>query len=335
MKPALLAAAGLLLLSSARPASAQITTVAGVVIDSVTEQPIAGALVSLAGNGYAQSVLSREDGVFRFTKVTPGTYTLTTRRLGFALLEMPIPIEDNGVRIRVSLVRVAALDTVLARRGTGIAGEVGTLKTLRPLADVELQVIGIGSRFTTDSSGRFFIPLRSPGSYVVRARSEGYEPVALSVVVARDSTPRVMLLLDTATTSRSNAHELAWKEFGDRARLRGTKSALVSHSELARTGEVGLLDALQRAPSITSKQLRFGLTVCVFVDGRPIAGSPLRGWDVEQVEAVEVYTSDSRSDETGTLRRASRGYECQPTELPETVASPRDRIRWLVIWVKR
>lgn len=315
--------------------AAQITRAGGIVVDSVTGQPIEGALVTLSGNGYGQSVSSHEDGSFRFTKVTPGTYTLTARRLGYARLQMQIPIEDNGVRINVSLVRIITLDTVVARPGTGIGGQVGTLNSLLPIRDAEVAVVGIGGRVRTDSSGRFFVPLRSPGTYVVRARTAGYEPVALSVFVPRDSTARLMLLMDTASAPKSNAHEIAWQEFNDRARMRGSKSAIVSHAELARTGEAGLLDALRRAPSVSTKQLQFGQTVCVFVDGRPAAGIPLRLWDVEQVEAVEVYTIDSRSDMTGTLARASRGYECQSTELTDTSPTSRDRIRWLVIWGKR
>ena len=276
-------------------ASAQITTAGGVVVDSVTGQPISGALVSLTGNGFAQSVASRDDGSFRFTKVTPGTYTLAARRLGFAPLEMPIPIEENGVRIKVSLVRITALDTVRARPGTGIGGQVGTLKTLRPLANAEIAIVGVGVRAKTDSVGRFYVPLKAPGTYVVRARTAGYEPVALSVVVPRDSTARLMLLMDTATSARSNAHELAWVEFNERARMRGTRSAIISHGELAQTGEPGLLEALQIVPAISSKQLRFGQFVCIFVDGRPQAAAGLRTWDVDEVEAVEVYTRRTRA----------------------------------------
>jgi hypothetical protein len=314
---------------------AQITVAGGIVVDSVSGQPIGGVLVSLSGSGYTQSVASRDDGTFRFTRVTPGTYTLAARRLGFAPLEMPIPIEDNGVRIKVSLVRITTLDTVHAQPGTGIGGQVGTLKTLRPLQNAEITVVGIGGRARTDSAGRFYLPLKAPGTYVVRARTAGYEPVALSVVVPRDSTARLMLLMDTATTPRSNAHEIAWVEFNERARMRGSKSAIVSHAELAQTGEAGLMEALLGTKAISTKQLRFGQTVCVFVDGRPQAASGLRTWDVDQVEAVEVYTIDSRSELTGTLARASRGYECLPTEVPDPVVTPRDRIRWLVIWAKR
>ena len=109
----------------------------------------------------------------------------------------------------------------------------------------------------------------------------------------------------------------------------------VSHAELARTGEVGLMEALPRVTAIANKQLRFGQTVCVFVDGRPASGVPLRLWDIEAIEAVEVYTGDSKSEFTGTLARASRGYDCQATEITDTSPTVRDRIRWLVIWAKR
>lgn len=320
--------------AAASPAVAQIAPVTGTVVDSATGNPVAGALVALAGNGYVQAVSSLGDGTFRFTKVTPGSYTLSVKRLGFAALQLTIPIDANGVHVRAAVVRIAGVDTVRAHPGTGIAGEVGALTPLRPLANAEVLVVGVGAVLRTDSTGRFFLPLRRAGTYVLRAKSAGYLPVALSVTVTRDSTARVMLLMDTSTAGTSSAYELAWREFADRARLRGTKSVLVSQGELARTGEPGLFEALQRVPALSAAQLRFGETVCVFIDGRPAAGSPLGTWAVEQVEAVEIYTGERRSEETGTLRRASRGYECQPTKLPGAVPPLRDRIRWLVIWVK-
>ena len=333
MKVSPIIAAALLCLPAA--VRSQISPTVGIVVDSVTGRPIEGVLVTLSGNGYAQSVASHEDGTFRFTKVTAGTYTLAARRLGYARVEMPIPVEENGIRIKISLVRLTTLDTVVARTGTGIGGQVGTLNSLRPLANAEVSIVGIGARVRTDSVGRFFAPLKDPGTYVVRARRPGYEPVALSVFVPRDSTARLMLLMDTTSLQKSNAYEIAWQEFSERARMRGTKSAIVSHAELARTGEGGLFDALRVVPSISGKQLRFGPTVCVFVDGRPAAGIPLLLWDIEQVEAVEVYTADSKSEFTGTLQRASRGYECQSTEITDSSPTARDRIRWLVIWAKR
>jgi hypothetical protein len=143
MRISIVAAAALLFLPVA--AHSQITPTGGIVVDSVTGRPIEGVLLTLSGHGYSQSTASHEDGTFRFPKVTPATYTLTARRLGFARLEIPIPIEQNGVRIKVSLVRLTTLDTVIALPGTGIGGQVGTLNSLRPLANAEISVVGIGS----------------------------------------------------------------------------------------------------------------------------------------------------------------------------------------------
>jgi carboxypeptidase family protein len=313
---------------------AQIARITGIVIDSVSGVPLPGTPVSLSGNGYAQRTSAADDGTFRFTRATPGTYTLTARRLGYAPIKMEIPIEENGARITISLVRVAALDTVRARPGTGIAGEVGTLRTLKPLRDADIQIVGVGTRLKTDAAGRFYLPLRNPGSYVVRARYPGYEPQTMSLVVTKDSTARVMLLLDSASAGTSNAYESAWTDFADRARLRGTKSAIVSREELLSHGFPGLIDALEHAQPVIDKQLRFGPTVCLFVDGRPAAASPITSWDVDNIEAVEVYTSDPMSDETHTLSRTTRGYECNRTGITDMVPE-RDRIRWVVIWLRK
>src|ERR1044071_843883 len=117
MRISTVVAAALLFLPAA--AKSQITPTGGIVVDSVTGRPIEGVLVTLSGHGYSQSTASHDDGTFRFTKVTPATYTLTARRLGYARLEMPIPIEENGVRIKVSLVKLTNLDTVVALPGTG------------------------------------------------------------------------------------------------------------------------------------------------------------------------------------------------------------------------
>lgn len=316
-------------------AAAQVATVTGVVADSLGGQPLPGTVVSLAGNGYAQKVSSGADGSFRFTRTTPGTYTLSARRLGYAPMRATISVVENGVPLRVLLSRAVSLDTVRVRSGMGIAGEVGILRTLRPLSGVEVQVIGVGTRLQTDSAGRFFLPLRNAGAYVVRARMAGYEAQTISVVVARDSTTGLMMLLDSASSTSSNAYEMAWRTFGDRARLRGSMSALVPRSDLLRHGEVSLLAALQRAPGVADKQLRFGPTVCLFIDGRPAAATPIGSIDPELIEAVEVYTFDRRSDETRSLAQASRGYECHSTGLPEIATPERNRIRWLVVWLKR
>ena len=313
---------------------AQIGTVTGAVRDSLTRSALPSTLVSLAGNGYGQTMASDADGSFRFTKTTPGTYTLSARRLGYAPVRATITVVENGAPLIILMSRVTPLDTVRVQPGTGIYGEVGTLRTLRPLAGADIQVVGVGTRLKTDSAGRFFLALRNAGAYVVRARMPGYASQTMSVSLRRDSTVGLMMLLDSASGGSSNAYEMAWTGFADRARLRGSMSALVSRSDLLRNGDISLIDAIQRSPGVADKQLRFGPVVCLFIEGRPAAATPIGSLDPESIEAVEVYTADRRSDETRSLARASRGYECNATGLAETGTPDRNRIRWVVIWLK-
>src|SRR4051812_36998209 len=141
--------------------TAQLTSFSGTIVDSISRTPLPGVLVTMSGNGFGQTVSSRDDGSFTFRRVTPGTYRIVARRLGFAPMDFSVPVAENGVKLNVALVRIAMLDTVRARTGTGIAGEVGTLRTLRRLGGADLQVVGLtGVRTRADSSGRFFIPLK-------------------------------------------------------------------------------------------------------------------------------------------------------------------------------
>jgi hypothetical protein len=315
-------------------AAAQGGLVTGLVRDSATGHPLAGTVVTLAGNnGYQQSVPTEQNGTFRFTKAFPASYTLSARRLGYSPWSNTIHADENSKPFTISMAHLSTIDTVIVRPGTGIYGEVGTLRTLQPLRDADIQIIGVGTRLKTDASGRFFLPLRNPGTYVVRARVNGYELKTVSVLVNKDETADLMILMDSSSTKPSNAYEMAWNNFSDRARLRGSRSAIVSRLEILQNGNVGLMEAIERASSVSSKNLRFGPTLCLFVDGLPASTTTIGSIDAESIEAVEVYTSDPRSDETHSLARASRGSECHATGLPGTNAPDSDVIKWVVVWL--
>lgn len=317
-------------------ASAQQNRIVTCVIrDSATARPLAGTLVTLTGPSYQEIAQSRDDGAFQFTRVKPGRYTVAARRLGYAPFNMSIDVTERSDTIRVSLLRIATMDTMRVRAGMEIYGIIGTARDLRALPDVEVQVVGSGATARTDSSGRFFVSLSKQGVFVVRTRVAGYASRTASVTVTRDSVTELMLLLDQTSAVSSNKSEAAWRDFSDRVRMRGAKSALVPRTELLEHADMGLIEAIQRASSVTGKNLRFGSTVCVFVEGFPSPTSPVSGFHVDAIEAVEVYTADPRSDETHTLARQSRGYECHPTGLPPSNSIQRDLIKWVVIWLKK
>ena len=64
----------------------------------------------------------------------------------------------------------------------------------RPLADVELTIPSIGRRTTTDSVGRGRFTNLERGSYAIRARRVGYDPVAARAQVDPDSPPLALVL---------------------------------------------------------------------------------------------------------------------------------------------
>ena len=315
-------------------AAQQPVAVRGKVQDSVSGRPLAGAIVGLGPSGSDRITRTDDAGEFAFSKVAPGSYSLTVKRLGYDPRTRVVEVRPGMDSILVVMLRVSTLDTVRIRAtNQGIYGAVGTAEGLRPLRSAVVQVIGGSGKLSVDSTGHFYIPIKAPGAYMVRAMSSGYQTQTMAVTVRRDEGVEIALLLDSATTPESNRWESAYADMADRMIARRNSSAIVSASELRETGYTGLADALRRSPSFNKAVIRIGGTACVFVDGQPKPGFSIDAFDATQIEAVEAYTTSSEG--TGNLaRRWPRGFPCAPTG-ENTTAVGNDVIRWIVIWLKR
>ena len=322
-------------LAGALPARAQqLVGVRGRVRDSVSGRPLAGAIVGLGGSGPDRTTRTDDAGDFAFSKVAPGSYSLTVKRLGYEARARAVDVRVGMDSLIVAMLRVSTLDTVRIRAtNQGIYGAVGTADSLRPLRSALVQVIGGSGKLPVDSTGHFYIPIKSPGAYMVRAMSPGYETRTMAVTVHRDEGVEIAMLLDPATGPESNRWEGAYADMADRMVARRNSSAIVSASELRETGYAGVADALRRSPSFNKAVIRIGGTACVFVDGQPKPGFSLDAFDATEIEAVEAYTPSSEG--TGNLaRRWPRGFPCAPTG-ENVTANGSDVIRWIVIWLKR
>jgi len=308
--------------------------VRGKVQDSVSGRPLAGAIVGLGPNGSDRTTRTDDAGEFAFSKVVPGNYSLTVKRLGYEPRARAVEVKAGMDSLVVAMLRVSTLDTVRIRAtNQGIYGAVGTAEGLRPLRSALVQVIGGSGKLSVDSTGHFYIPIKAPGAYLVRAMSPGYQTQTMAVTVRRDEGVEIALLLDSATTPESNRWESAYADMADRMIARRNSSAIVSASELRETGYSGLADALRRSPSFNKAVIRIGGTACVFVDGQPKPGLSIDAFDGTQIEAIEAYTASSEG--TGNLaRRWPRGFPCAPTG-ENTTAAGSDVIRWVVVWLKR
>jgi hypothetical protein len=283
-------------------AEAQNHTIAGVVRDSATGAPVAGAVVGVVGSALSRVTRSNERGQYALSGVPDGIVTVSARQLGYAAWSRQVRLTGRDTTIDVALHAAAkALDTVRVRASvTGIRGLVGTARDFRPIAGAKAQVIGAEHDAVTDSSGAFFVELRKPGTYVMRVSRAGYMAQVLSVDVPKNRTIETSTLLDSGNTEAKDAEGL-WQDFVSRVRMRGPNSAVVAGSALRDAGG-SVVDALRASPAFTQHGMRIGPTTCVFLNGRPSPGLPLDGVDVRQIETIELYGAGA--DATGTLARS-------------------------------
>ena len=314
-------------------ARAQQTTVTGVVREVTSSTPLVGAVVTLGRGTDERSTRSDANGAFSFSKVARGTYPLTVRRLGYEPSQVDVDVPQDQPVV-ITMRRVASLDTVRVHAADqGIYGVVGTARDLRPLA-ASIQVLGTSiSRLRTDSTGRFFAAVKTPGPYLVRGTTDGFTGQTVSVTVKPDEGVEVALLLDSATGPADHKLEMAFGDFADRMLQRGLASALVPRADLTRYGDTGTLaSSLVSARSFGLRGLRLSSTACVFVDGRPMPGFSMNTYGPDEVEMVEVY--GGKADRTLNLsQRWPRGAACGDTGFPGSALGD-DVVKWVVIWLK-
>jgi hypothetical protein len=327
--------AGLAALAASLPtlAKAQQSTIAGVVRDATSSTPLVGAIVTLGRGPDERTARSDANGAFSFSKVARGTYPLTVRRLGYEPSQVDVDVPHDQPVV-VTMLRVVSLDTVRVRAADqGIYGVVGTARDLRPLG-ASIQVLGTSiSRLRTDSSGRFFVAVKTPGPYLVRATADGFTGQTVSVTVKSNEGVEVALLLDSATGPADHKLEMAFGDFADRMLQRGLASALIPRTDLTRYGDAGTLaSSLVSARSFGLRGLKLSSTACVFVDGRPMPGFSMNAYGPDDVEMVEVY--GPKADRTRNLtQRWPRNAPCGDTGMPGS-APGEDVVQWVVIWLK-
>ena len=90
--------------------------------------------------------------------------------------------------------------------------------------------------------------------------------------------------------------------------------------------------AIKYSRTFNARALRLGAQACVFVDGQPKPGLSVNTFEIEDIEAVEVY--GPRGDRTGTLGgKWPPMAPCGDTGMPATGRGD-DRIQWIALWLK-
>ncbi|MDP2955349.1 MAG: TonB-dependent receptor plug domain-containing protein, partial [Longimicrobiales bacterium] len=104
-------------------------------------------------------------------------------------------LRSAGLTALLGLAAALAWAPALAGQATGsITGEI-TTRSLQPLSEVQVFIVGTQQGGLTGSNGRFLIRSVAPGSYQLRAIRIGYETVTQDVTVAAGQTAAVNFTL--------------------------------------------------------------------------------------------------------------------------------------------
>jgi hypothetical protein len=307
----------------------------GVTRDSASGLPIAGALIQIRGDSALRTDRSDDAGNFRLPALAPGRYRLTVLRIGFAesVHQIGLSDRDTSIEIRLGPVARTLADARIRGKVSAVYGVVARLPDLTPLAGATVNIMGATRSATTDSTGRFFIDLGKPGSYLVRITRDGFGEMLFPVEVPAARAVETSRMLEPSTVKTAPGMEHLFAAANERLRSRQPmNSALITASELKASGGGTLRDAIPGSRSMTSKGLRIAPGACIFLNGRTTS-MPLEAIDVNEVEAVEVY--GRRGEMTATL--VNQPCNNRPNPGSRTVMTPgrAEDVRYIVIWLKK
>jgi hypothetical protein len=306
--------------------------VAGVIRDSATNQFVSGAVVEMVGLDNRYAVRSDEAGEFQVRDVRPGAYRVGIRRIGYAMSNTEFIVESGMKRIaiRMSPVPQPLREVRVRGEGTGIYGQIGRSANLKPIANARVYVGGSRDSVVTDSSGAYYLPLKRPGTFMVRVRAPGFTDEMFVVQVKRNQVADGSRLMDVGLAK--GIPRILWEDFDQRLSWSiVNKSALLPGSEVRRAGG-SISTALKQSGTMVANGMRLGRTVCVFVNGQPRPGYPLNAIRPEEVTAMEAY--GGRSEALDLLMTDwPAGTGCSETNEPPAPRGP-TVISAVVIWTK-
>lgn len=249
----LLVCAGALPAPSARAQSAlepATVTVTGNVLDELSAEPIAGAVVLVETLGL--TLVTDVNGQFLLDRVPRGVYDINILHDDYRRLEGNLTLDQSG-EFFLAMTASADPDEGLA---TGVAGLVTDQATGAPVADVVVNVAVQGRVATTSTSGRFTLPDLLPGRYEVTFSHLGYQQRtdSVDINVGRVSVMEVALSaeaieLDPIEVSVER-RDVTLQGVGFYERETDGWGKFVDREELERWSPMELSDALIRFPGV-------------------------------------------------------------------------------------
>jgi|GEM_PF-1286896 hypothetical protein len=168
-------------------------SIAGVISDAVSLQPLAGAVVTLSSRGYYpfhRSIMTGADGTYLFNNLPTGYYFVSACKHNYTPGAYPDSIYVNGAP-------VTGIDIPLSPILMGtLTGVVTNAANNQPIINAWVTAANMNNprasiRTRTDSTGAYSMTL-PVGVYHVEAGAYGYTPTGIDSVLIGDLTPTVL-----------------------------------------------------------------------------------------------------------------------------------------------
>jgi len=152
---------------------AKMLAITGVVYDKETMTPVGGAKVVIKETG--DSVITDDDGSYRFLNLPPGTYTLIFTAPGYQKFTAAVVLESSPVAKDAYLTKAEQKVQEVEKPKIGaITGVVQDAKTKAPLSGVQIILKEKNITYTTDRTGAFRFDSLPEGTYTLSFSKEGY-----------------------------------------------------------------------------------------------------------------------------------------------------------------
>ena len=265
----------LLVLPSQTVAQPRGTALRGLVVDTVSMQPVEGAFVYLLG---VRAIAHTDQmGEFVLGDVRPGTHTLLIRRRGylprtyrFAMGQHGVPEIDLGViRVQPGQIPTAA---VFGRVTSMLGGGIGSASIL-----VNGRVAAV-----TDTGGLYRIGNVDIGLNLIETRRIGYVPGVFEIELEPDQAELDMSVslypapvqLEEITVSAQRTVYVAGRLREFYARRRSGMGRYLARWEIEALQPLTVADLLQRFPAVQVLEGSFGRTGIQISRGRVGACNP-------------------------------------------------------------
>lgn len=291
------------------------------------------AIVRVSRGATIHLAEGEDDGDYRVEGLGVGRWQVSVRREGFAPLIAEIELPAAGLRRDFTLVeREEAMDPALLAAGwSGLRGTVIDSRGNASLAGASLRLMGSDAVASTDSSGRFALPLPAGRDFVLRVGRTGFGTRLLTGRVPGKGYLAVEIPLDT--TDEEGSEYWIWRDLERRLRYATPRAALVTRTEVAETGAASLGSAIEASRSVGGRGLVVTTGACLFVDGLPRPGATVDAIRAEDVEFVEVYPEGT--DLTRTLAsRWPANAVCGHGTLAGRPSDPRRAAQFVAVWLR-